>query len=62
MKDKYEYEEVEEFQDEILKKQKGEFDLKQERLNAIYKNKEQYKSLKIAERLRREVLREKSRK
>jgi hypothetical protein len=62
MKDKYEYEEVEEFQDEILKKQKGEFDLKQERLNAIYKNKEQYKSLKIAERLRQEVLREKSRK
>ena len=62
MKDKYEYEEVEEFQDEILKKQKGEFDLKQERLNAIYKNKEQYKSLKIAERLRQEVLRKKSRK
>lgn len=62
MKDKYEYEEVEEFQDEILKKQKGEFDLKQERLNAIYKNKEQYKSLKIAERLKQEVLREKSRK
>lgn len=62
MKDKYEYEEVEEFQDEILKKQKGEFDLKQERLNAIYKNKEQYKSLKIAERLRQEVLRGKSRK
>lgn len=62
MKDKFEYEEVEEFQDEILKKQKGEFDLKQERLNAIYKNKEQYKSLKIAERLRQEVLREKSRK
>lgn len=62
MKDKYEYEEVEEFQDEILKKQKGEFDLKQERLNAIYKNKEQYKSLKIAERLRQEVLREKLRK
>lgn len=62
MKDKYEYEEVEEFQDEILKKQKGEFDLKQERLNTIYKNKEQYKSLKIAERLRQEVLREKSRK
>lgn len=62
MKDKYEYEEIEEFQDEILKKQKGEFDLKQERLNAIYKNKEQYKSLKIAERLRQEVLREKSRK
>ena len=62
MKDKYEYEEVGEFQDEILKKQKGEFDLKQERLNAIYKNKEQYKSLKIAERLRQEVLREKSRK
>lgn len=62
MKDKYEYEEVEEFQDEILKKQKGEFDLKQERLNAIYKNKEQYKSLKIAKRLRQEVLREKSRK
>ena len=62
MKDKYEYEEVEEFQDEIVKKQKGEFDLKQERLNAIYKNKEQYKSLKIAERLRQEVLREKSRK
>lgn len=62
MKDKYEYEEVEEFQDEILKKQKGEFDLKQERLNAIYKNKEQYKSLKIAERLKQEVLREKLRK
>lgn len=62
MKDKYEYEEVEEFQDEILKKQKGEFDLKQERLNAIYKNKEQYKSLKIAERLRQEILRERSRK
>ena len=62
MKDKYEYEEDEENQDEILKKQKGEIDLKQERLNAIYKNKEQYKSLKIAERLRQEVLREKSRK
>ena len=32
MKDKFEYEEVEKFNEELLKKQKGEYDLKQERI------------------------------
>lgn len=51
MEDKFEYEEVEKFNEELLKKQKGEFDLKQERLNAIYQNKENYKKKKIIEKI-----------
>lgn len=51
MEDKFEYEEVEKFNEELLKKQKGEFDLKQERLNAIYKNKENYKKKRIIEKI-----------
>lgn len=51
MKDKFEYEEVEKFNEELLKKQKGDFDLKQERLNAIYQNKENYKKKKHIEKI-----------
>lgn len=51
MEDKFEYEEVEKFNEELLKKQKGEFDLKQERLNAIYQNKENYKKKKLIEKI-----------
>ena len=42
--------EVEKFNEELLKKQKGEYDLKQERLDAIYKNKDKYRNAKITER------------
>ena len=58
MKDKFEYEEVEKFNEELLKKQKGEYDLKQERLDAIYKNKDKYRNAKIAERLYQQALKE----
>lgn len=51
MEDKFEYEEVEKFNEELLKKQKGEFDLKQERLNAIYQTKENYKKKKLIEKI-----------
>ena len=60
MKDKFEYEEVEKFNEELLKKQKGEYDLKQERLDAIYKNKDKYRNAKIAERLFQQVLKERT--
>ena len=42
MKDKFEYEEVEEFYEELLRKEKSDEELKQDRLNAIYKNKSRY--------------------
>lgn len=60
MKDKFEYEEVEKFNEELLKKQKGEYDLKQKRLDAIYKNKDKYRNAKIAERLYQQALKERT--
>lgn len=45
-KDKFEYEEYENFREELIKNQQGEYDYKQERLKAIYKNRDNYRKSK----------------
>lgn len=45
-KDKFEYEEYENFREELIKNQQGEYDYKQEKLKAIYKNRDNYRKSK----------------